>query len=135
MSLIFHIKLYLMTAVVFFAIDMFWLGFAARDFYQVNLGRWLSPDVNWIAAGVFYAIYIAGLLFFAISPALAEGSVAKAILYGALFGFFTYATYDLTNMATIADWPLKVVVVDILWGVILGASVSLAGFYAGKWIG
>lgn len=135
MTALFYAKLYLLTAVAFFVIDMLWLGVVARDFYQTNLGPWLAPDVNWWAAGIFYAIFIAGILIFAVVPALTADSVAQALLFGALFGFFTYATYELTNLATLARWPVKVVVVDILWGAVLSASVAAAGFYAGKWLG
>ena len=134
MSLFFCIKLYLLTDPVFFAVDMIWLGVAAKDFYQSNLKAFLSPTVNWTAAIGFYLIYIVGILIFAVLPGLAEDSWKKAVLWGGLFGFFTYATYDLTNLATLRDWPLKVVVVDILWGILLCSLVALASFGIGKWL-
>lgn len=124
MGVLFWTKLYLATVPVFFAIDMLWLGVLARSFYQTNLRHLLSPDVNWPAAFVFYFIYIAGILLFAVRPGLEAQSLARASLWGALFGFFTYATYDLTNLATLRDWPLNVVLVDIAWGTVLCTLVA-----------
>ncbi len=100
---LFHLKLYLLTVPVFFVIDLAWLGVVARDFYRDNLAHLLSATVNWPAAIVFYLIFIAGILYFAVVPALAEGSVWRAVINGALFGFFTYMTYDLTNLATLPN--------------------------------
>ncbi|MCU0835175.1 MAG: DUF2177 family protein [Chromatiaceae bacterium] len=131
---LFHLKLYLLTVPVFFVIDLAWLGVVARDFYRDNLAHLLSATVNWPAAIVFYLIFIAGILYFAVVPALAEGSVWRAVINGALFGFFTYMTYDLTNLATLPNWPIKVVVVDILWGTALCASVATSAFYIGRWL-
>ncbi len=134
MNIIFYIKLYALTVPIFFAVDIIWLGFVAKKFYRNNLGFILSPDVNWPAAISFYLLYIAGILIFAVVPALEKESLAKALLWGAMFGFFTYATYDLTNMATIKNWPLKVVMVDILWGVFLCSVVASISFVIGKWL-
>ena len=124
MGFMFWVKLYLATIPVFFAIDMLWLGVLARSFYQTNLRHLLSPEVNWPAAFVFYFIYIAGILLFAVRPGLEAQSLGRACLGGALFGFFTYATYDLTNLATLRDWPLSVVLVDIAWGTVLCTLVA-----------
>lgn len=131
---LFHLKLYLLTVPVFFVIDLAWLGVVARDFYRDNLAHLLSATVNWPAAIVFYLIFIAGILYFAVVPALAEGSVWRAVINGALFGFFTYMTYDLTNLATLPNWPIKVVIVDILWGTALCATVATSAFYIGRWL-
>lgn len=125
---------YLLTFVVFLMIDLLWLGIIARNLYQKYLGDFLSDNVNWTAAFIFYFVYVAGISIFAIYPAVHKGSVFNAILMGALFGLFTYATYDLTNLATLKDWPLPIAFIDILWGVILSAIVSLSGFYIVKWI-
>ena len=124
MGFMFWVKLYLATIPVFFAIDMLWLGVLARSFYQTNLRHLLSPEVNWPAAFVFYFIYIAGILLFAVRPGLEAQSLGRACLWGALFGFFTYATYDLTNLATLRDWPFNVVLVDIAWGTVLCTLVA-----------
>jgi uncharacterized membrane protein len=134
MDLVSYIKLYAMATVVFFALDIVWLGYIARGFYRNNLGSIISPEVNWSAAVVFYLLYIVGILVFAIVPALKAGSIQTAIIWGALFGFFTYATYDLTNMATIKNWPLKIVIVDIVWGSFLCSVVAFLSVQGGKWL-
>jgi len=134
MNLFFYLKLYALTVPVFFIIDLIWLGVVAKGFYQKNLKYILSPNVNWTAAIIFYLMYIAGILIFAVLPGIAKDSVRHAALWGALFGFFTYATYDLTNLALLKDWPLNIVVVDILWGVVLCALVSTLSFYIAKWL-
>ncbi len=121
------IIIYLVSVPVFFLIDMLWLGLIARNFYQNQIGHLLG-EINWVAAILFYLIYLVGLSYFATVPAVERGSFLMALGVGALFGFFTYATYDLTNLSTMRDWPLLVTVVDILWGTVLGASVA-AGTY------
>jgi uncharacterized membrane protein len=128
------VTLYLMTLAVFFVIDMVWLGFVAKDFYRKHLGSMLSPKVNWAAALLFYLVFIAGLLVFVIRPALAQGEPLKALLLGGLFGLISYATYDLSNLATLKDWPVLVTVVDLAWGTTLGGLVSLAGALLGRWL-
>jgi uncharacterized membrane protein len=134
LNLFFYIKLYLLTLAAFFAIDMVWLGLVARGFYRKHLGYLLAPNPNWAAAILFYLLFVAGLLIFAVLPGLQAGSLGKALLLGAFFGLLTYATYDLTNMATIKDWPLIVTVVDMLWGVVLASLVTCAGFLIGQWL-
>jgi uncharacterized membrane protein len=126
--------LYLITLAVFFLIDMVWLGVVAKDFYRRHLGTMLSPKVNWGAAILFYLLFIAGLLIFVIRPALAHGALLSALPLGALFGLISYATYDLSNLATLKDWPLIVTVVDLVWGTILGGLVSLVSTLLGRWI-
>jgi uncharacterized membrane protein len=130
----YYLKLYLLTIPVFFAIDLLWLGVVAKNFYQSNLAHLLSPVVNWPAALLFYFMYIVGIILFAVKPGLDAGSLAKAALWGALFGFFTYATYDLTNLATLRQWPIKVVVVDVLWGTLLCSLVASGSFLIGRWL-
>jgi uncharacterized membrane protein len=125
---------YLLTTIVFFAVDMTWLGFIAKGLYKKYLGGFLSDKVNWPAAIIFYLLFIIGIFYFAILPAVEKNSLAKAIISGALFGFFTYATYDLTNLATLKDWPLPIVFIDIIWGAVLTGIVSTAGFYIVKWV-
>jgi uncharacterized membrane protein len=123
--------LYLATTVVFFAIDMFWLGVIAKDFYFKYLPN-LRPQPNWTAAIIFYLIFIVGILIFAVLPY--RDDLAKTIIYGALFGFFAYATYDLTNLAVTKDWPLNVTLVDMAWGAFLSGSVATASHFLAKWI-
>jgi uncharacterized membrane protein len=131
MKIIIH---YFLTTIVFFAIDLLWLGVIAKGLYNKYLGEFLADKVNWTAAIIFYLLFIVGIFIFAIQPALEKQSLQKAIVYGALFGFFTYATYDLTNLATLKNWPLEIVFIDIIWGMVLTASVSTAGYFISKWI-
>lgn len=123
------ISTYIIALVTFLAIDMIWLGFIAKNLYKDKLGFILSPDVNWRAAILFYLIYIAGILFFAVNPSLKDMDWKIALLNGAVFGAMCYATYDLTNMATIAKWPLVIVVIDIAWGAVLTSAVSLTTYF------
>ena len=125
---------YLLTFIVFLMVDLLWLGIIAKNLYQKYLGDFLSDKVNWTAAFIFYLIYVAGILIFAVYPAVNKGSVLNAILLGALFGIITYATYDLTNLATLKGWPLPIVFIDILWGAVLSSIVSFSGYYIVKWI-
>ncbi|KIH76552.1 membrane protein [Geoalkalibacter ferrihydriticus DSM 17813] len=134
MMILYYLKLYLLTIPVFFVIDLLWLGVVAKNLYQKNLAHLLSPTVNWPAALLFYFIYIAGIILFAVRPALAGQSLSQAALWGALFGFFTYATYDLTNLATLRDWPINVVIIDIAWGTLLCTLVASVSYLIGRWL-
>jgi len=125
---------YVLTTVVFLIVDLFWLGIIAKNLYQKYLGSFLTDTVNWTAAFIFYLIYVAGISVFAIYPSVNKGSAFNAILLGALFGFFAYATYDLTNLATLKGWPLPIVFIDIVWGAVLTATVSLSGYYIVKFV-
>jgi len=125
---------YVLTTVVFLIIDLAWLGFIAKNLYQIFLGSLLTDKVNWTAALIFYLIYVVGISIFAIYPSVNKNSALSAILLGALFGFFAYATYDLTNLATLKGWPLQIVFIDIAWGAVLTAMVSLSGFYIVKFV-
>lgn len=118
------IKRFLVTALVFLLIDIVWLAFISPKLYKANIGHLMSEKVNFTAAGVFYLIYIAALLFFVIDPALAKASVWQAVWTGAFLGFAMYATYDLTNLATLREWPLKITVIDLAWGTFITASTS-----------
>jgi uncharacterized membrane protein len=118
------VKTFLTALVVFFAIDLVWLGVIASKLYRHYLGSLMADKVNWPAALIFYGIFISGLVFFVIEPALARESLRYAIGVGAFFGFITYATYDLTNLATLKDWPLTITIIDLVWGSLLSASVS-----------
>ncbi len=126
------IPLYFITLVVFFLVDMLWLGIIAKGFYRRHLGSMLSPRINWPAAVLFYLLFIVGLLVFAVRPTLIRGIPIEALFFGALFGLICYATYDLTNLATLKDWPLVVTVVDLIWGAVLGGSVSFVSAVLGR---
>ena len=110
-----NLKIYLVTTVVFFLVDIVWLGFISKNLYSKYLGHFMAPRVNWIAALIFYALFIVGLMFFVINPALAKKSLSYAIVAGGLFGLIAYSTYDLTNLATIKDWPLNITIIDIMY--------------------
>ena len=129
------VKLYLIALPVFFAIDMVWLGLVAKDFYREQIGSLMRSPVNWPAAIIFYLLFILGLVVFVIAPAMDRDSWARALLYGVLFGLITYATYDLTNLATIRDWPLLLTVVDLIWGMVLAAAVSVITYGIGTRLG
>jgi uncharacterized membrane protein len=116
-----YVAAYLASLVVFVAADMVWLGTMVDRIYRPALGDILLSSVNFPPALIFYLVYPIGLVIFAIMPGLKGGSVATAAMYGALFGFFTYATYDLSNYATLRNWTLQVTAIDIGWGTLLGA--------------
>jgi len=123
MNLQLFLTLYFISIPVFVVIDMLWLTVIAKSFYQDKLGHLLGP-INWPAAILFYLLFLLGLTFFATYPTVTRGVLASGLILGALFGFFTYMTYDLTNQATMRDWPYLVTVVDIIWGTFLGAAVT-----------
>jgi uncharacterized membrane protein len=123
------IKLYLIALPVFFAIDMVWLGLVAKSFYKNQIGFLMTPNINWLAAIIFYLLFVVGLVFFVIVPAVEKVSWTHALFFGLLFGLIAYATYDLTNLATLKDWPLLVTIIDLAWGATLGALVSVITYF------
>lgn len=123
------IKLYGIAFTVFFIIDIIWLGFVAKGFYFKQIGGLMKTDINWVAAFIFYLLFVFGLVLFVIIPAIEKNSWIYALLFGALFGLITYATYDLTNLAVAKDWPLLVTIVDMIWGTVLAASVSTITYF------
>ena len=122
------LKRYLVALVFFFAIDMVWLGLIAKNLYRAQIGHLLKQNPNWTAAIVFYLLFIFGVLVFVINPAIAEGSFIAALWRGALFGLITYATYDLTNLATMSNWPLAITLIDLVWGTFLSSSVATLSY-------
>jgi uncharacterized membrane protein len=120
---------YVLTTIVFFAIDLVWLGLLAKNIYRKYLGSMMSDTVNWGAALIFYLLFIVGIFIFVINPAIEKQSAARALVLGAIFGLITYATYDLTNYATLKGFPINVVIIDLAWGTFVTAVVSLVGFY------
>jgi uncharacterized membrane protein len=119
---------YGVSLVAFLALDALWLGIVARGFYRDQLGALLTPEVRWGAALLFYLLFVAGILVFAVLPAVERASLGRALLLGGFFGVVTYAAYDLTNLATLRDFPAIVAAVDMVWGGVLTATVSAAGF-------
>jgi uncharacterized membrane protein len=127
-----YLVAYLTTAFVFLAVDAVWLGFVAREFYASRLGDMMKDPIDLRIAAGFYAVYVVGIVIFAVAPALAADAWRTALVKGALFGFFAYATYDLTNLATLEGWPVTVSVVDVIWGTGLTAGSALMGFLLTK---
>ena len=130
----YYLKLYCATLIAFLAIDMLWLGLVARTFYRKYLGFLMASSPNWSAAIIFYLLFILGILVFVVVPGLKDNSLTTTVLRAALFGLITYATYDLTNLATVKDWPVIVTIVDMIWGTVLSVAVSLVSIMAGRWL-
>lgn len=122
--------LYVVGLAVFFVIDMLWLGVVAKKFYARAMKDMLATTIRWNSAILFYLLFVAGLIIFAVIPALYVSNLVVATALGALYGFFTYMTYDLTNRATLAHWPLALVIVDITWGVIISTLVATSVYLA-----
>jgi uncharacterized membrane protein len=127
--------LYGACIVAFFAIDFVWLSTMNSRFYQPRLGSLLAEQPKLAVAAGFYLLYVIGVVALAVVPGLQEGAVLAALWRGALFGLLAYATYDLTNLATIQGWPWELAVVDMVWGTVLTGTVSVIGYYAGRLIG
>ena len=127
-----YLKLYLVSLAAFFAIDMLWLGLVARSFYLQYLGFLMTPSPNWFVAILFYLLFVIGILVFVVLPGLRANSLRTTLARAALFGLITYATYDLTNLATLKDWPALLSIVDMLWGTVLSVLVSSISFMVGK---
>jgi uncharacterized membrane protein len=127
------IAAYFVTLLVFAGIDFIWLGFVASGYYRSQIGHLLADPINLPAAAAFYLIYVVGIMLFAVQPAVAAGGVSggvvRAFMQGALFGFFCYATYDLTNLATLKGWSLPLSLLDMAWGALLTGIASAAGTY------
>ncbi|MFA5235992.1 MAG: DUF2177 family protein [Bacilli bacterium] len=127
--------IYALTLAVFLAIDLVWLLKIAPKFYKKHLGHLMADKPNGPAALIFYLLFMVGLVIFAIYPSYDGGAWWQALLYGALFGLFTYATYDLTNMATLKGWPVKVTIIDLIWGTSISAATSLIVFFLATVLG
>ena len=122
------LKTYLVTAVFFLVVDYVWLARIAGGFYRTQLGALMLDQPRLGVAAVFYIFYVAGIVIFAVLPAMKEQSVMTALLLGALLGGVAYGTYDVTNYATLRNWPLAVLVVDISWGIVLTSVSAAAGY-------
>lgn len=123
-------KAFAATGVTMFALDMLWLGVVAKGLYARHMGSLLRPDVKWVPALIFYVLYVGAVVVFVVMPAADRRSLARALGMGAFFGLAAYATYDLTSLALIRDFPLVIVVVDLAWGTALTAVASGAGYWA-----
>ena len=115
---------YAVSVPVFFIVDMIWLGIIAKGFYRKAREPLLTANINWAAAIIFYLLFLVGILVFALLPGMEKRSLGYTVVLAALFGFIAYATYDLTNLATLRDWPLMLSIVDMLWGAFLSTSTA-----------
>ena len=120
---------YVSTAIVFLGIDALWLGRVATTYYRGWIGNMMLEQPNFAAAAVFYLVYVAGVVYFAVMPALNSGGWTQAAIAGAILGFIAYGTYDMTNLATLKNWPIIMTVVDISWGTILTSFAAVMGFF------
>ena len=121
--------IYIVTLLIFLILDFIWIGAVAKKFYQKHLGYLMRKNPNWLAAVVFYLIYIFGVIAFVLLPALSLGDPMHALLYGGLFGLVAYATYDLTNLSTVKEWPVGLTVVDIVWGSLVTAMTCFFSYH------
>jgi uncharacterized membrane protein len=121
------------TAIVMVALDMLWLGIVAKPMYQQGIGHLMAPAPNVGVAVLFYLLYAVGVVIFAVAPQHGGSNWATTLTMGALFGFFAYATYDLTNLATLRDWPLRLSLIDIAWGTLVTAAAAAGGKAALDW--
>jgi uncharacterized membrane protein len=124
---------YLASFVVFFGVDFLWLSAMVGRVYRPTMGDIALANVNFLPAVAFYGLYPIGLIIFAVVPAVKAESLPTALLYGALFGFFTYATYDLTNQATLRNWTMQLSLIDMGWGTVLAACAAAVGFLVASW--
>lgn len=127
-----YIYLYLLTFIFFLAIDFVWLNFVAKNLYSQKIGNLLAENANLIPALIFYILFIVGVIIFVIIPGYEAKSLGKTLFLGALFGIMTYSTYDLTNLATLKDWPISVTIIDIVWGTSVSTVTAVAGYYIAK---
>lgn len=129
------LKLYFLTLVIFLSIDSIWLGLVAPKFYRAQIGHLMAEKANFAVAGLFYLLFVGALVYFVVAPAVQSGETRDILLRGALFGLVTYATYDLTNHATLRDWPVTVTIVDMAWGTLLTAATSALSVWAARMFG
>ncbi len=125
-----YLAAYLAAAVAMAALDLGWLSYAAKAFFEPAVGSLLAQKTNTLAAVLFYVLYVAGIVLFAVTAALRSGDWTAALMMGAAFGFFAYVTYDLTNMATLKVWPGWLAAMDIAWGTFVTAAAASAGYWA-----
>jgi uncharacterized membrane protein len=126
---------YFASLFVFLVIDGLWLGVIARDFFVAQMGPLLRDDPNLAVAALFYAVFVGGLLYFAVIPGLREGSLSLAVVNGALLGLLAYGTYDITNLAVLKGYTVTLAMVDIAWGTFLSGLVAAVGTIAARWAG
>lgn len=129
-----YLKLFLALLPMMLLVDLVWLGVVMKDYYRAQIGHLMSGSVNWPPAVVFYLLFITGLIYFAVIPGVASGSIGKTFLIGAFLGLLAYGTYDLTNHATLKDWPVMMTLIDMAWGALLSGALASAGFILHRYL-
>jgi uncharacterized membrane protein len=129
-----YLKLVLALVPTMLLIDLVWIGVIMKDFYRSQIGHLMSDGVQWAPAVIFYVLFITGLVYFAILPGIASGSMLRTFLLGAFLGLIAYGTYDLTNHATLKDWPIVMTMADMVWGAFLSGSLAAFGFFLGRYL-
>lgn len=127
-----YLYLYLITFGIFLIVDLIWLNLIAKNLYQKEIGTLLLKNPNIVPAILFYALFIVALLILVLVPSIQSYTLTKTLLIGAVFGFITYATYDLTNLATLQGWSLKMTIVDLIWGTSVSTLVTFLGYIIGS---
>ncbi|MDY0097477.1 MAG: DUF2177 family protein [Candidatus Dojkabacteria bacterium] len=127
-----YISLYFLTFIFFLAIDFVWLNFIAKDLYQKEIGTLLLKNPNLLPALIFYLLFVLAIVVILVVPGIKEGDLVKTLIFAALFGLTTYATYDLTNLATLNGWSIKITIIDLIWGTSISTITALVGFYIGS---
>jgi len=125
---------YVATLIVFLALDFVWLSSMANVLYKPILKDILLPEFRLAPALVFYLLFPLALVIFGVAAGIRSGNWTDALLYGALFGFFAYATYDLTNHATLKNWETKLTVLDMIWGSFVSGTAATAGYLISGWL-
>ena len=124
-----YLLAFLGSGAVMAILDALWLTTVGPRLYRPAIGELLAPQPNMRAAVAFYLIYVAGIVFLAVTPALRDASALKAVTFGAVLGLIAYATYDLTNQATLRVWPLHITLIDMAWGALLTSTASFGGYW------
>ena len=130
-----NIYLYLLTLIVFVAIDVLWLTVISKNLYSTRLSHLLADNPKLLPAVLFYLIFVVGIIAFAVLPGYESQNIWKTIMLGALFGMLSYSTYDLTNLATLKNWPVSITIIDIIWGTTVSVLTSVAGYYIATLLG
>lgn len=127
-----YVLAYVGTVVAFLGLDFLWLGTVATGFYRGRIGSLLLDQPNFVAAGLFYLLYVAGIVYFAVQPALVSGNWTTAAIAGAILGLIAYGTYDMTNLATLKNWSLTLSAVDMAWGTVLTSFSAVVGYWVAE---
>lgn len=127
-----YILIYIITFVIFLAIDLVWLNIIAKNLYQKEIGTLLLKNPNLLPALLFYLLFIFCLLLIIVIPGIKDGNLIRTILYASVFGLTTYATYDLTNLATLDGWNLKITIIDLIWGTSISTVTAYLGYIIGS---